>query len=404
MNPALLRGWRLIKKEGLVKKVYLDYAATTPTDPLVLEAMEPYFFDKFGNASSLHAYGQEAKQALEDSREVLANFIGATPEEIVFTSGGTESDNAALLGVAYALEKKGNHIITSVIEHHAISEPAKFLEKKGFKVTYLKVDKDGLVSPDDLKQAITDKTILVSIMHANNEIGTLQPIAQLGKLAQDKGVYFHTDAVQTVGHIPINVDQLNLDLLSLSAHKFYGPKGVGALYVRKGTRLETFMRGGDQERGRRASTHNIPGIVGLAKAVELCKDKMTEEIKFQSALRDRLLKEIPLRIPDVRLNGHAQKRLPNSVNFSIKYIEGESMLLSLDMLGIACSTGSACTSSSLEPSHVLLAIGLDHETAHGSLRITLGRWTKESDIDYLLETLPPVVKKLRAMSPLYEEK
>jgi len=386
-----------------VKKVYLDYAATTPTDPLVSAAMQPYFFDKFGNASSLHAYGQEAKKALEDSRQILADFIGAKSEEIVFTSGGTESDNTAFLGVAYALEKKGNHIITSVIEHHAISEPAKFLEKQGFKVTYLGVDKEGLVSSDDLKKAITDKTILISIMHANNEIGTLQPITQLGKLAKDRGIYFHTDAVQTVGHIPLNVDELNVDLLSLSAHKFYGPKGVGALYIRKGTRLETFMRGGDQERGRRASTHNIPGIVGLAKAVELCKNNMESEIKFQSALRDRLIKEIPVLIPEVRLNGHLKQRLPNSVNFSIKYIEGESMLLSLDMLGIACSTGSACTSSSLEPSRVLLAIGLDHETAHGSLRITLGRWTKQNDIEYLLEKLPPVVKTLRAMSPLYEK-
>jgi len=386
-----------------VKKVYLDYAATTPADPEVIAAMEPYFFERFGNASSLHAYGQEAKKALEDSRQSLAEFIGAKPDEIVFTSGGTESDNFAFLGAAYALEKKGNHIITSVIEHHAIIEPAKFLEKKGFKVTYLGVDKDGLVSPDDLKKAITDKTILISIMHANNEIGTLQPIAKLGKLAKDKGIYFHTDAVQTVGHLPINVDALNIDLLSLSAHKFYGPKGVGALYVRKGTRLETFMRGGDQERGRRASTHNTTGIVGLAKAVELCQNKMADEIKFQSTLRDRLIKEIPARIPEVRLNGHPTQRLPNSVNFSIKYIEGESMLLSLDMLGIACSTGSACTSSSLEPSHVLLAIGLDHETAHGSLRITLGRWTKESDVDYLLEKLPAVVQKLRTMSPLYEK-
>ena len=386
-----------------MKKIYLDYAATTPTDPEVVAAMEPYFFDKFGNASSLHAYGQEAKKALEDSRQSLADFIGAQPEEIVFTSGGTESNNTALLGVAYALEKKGNHIITSGIEHHAISEPTKFLEKQGFKVTYLKVDKDGLVSGEDLKKAMTDKTILISVMHANNEIGTLQPIAQLGKLAQEQGIYFHTDAVQTVGHIPVNVNEMNVDLLSLSAHKFYGPKGVGALYIRKGTRLETFMRGGDQERGRRASTHNIPGIVGLAKAIELCRNSMASEIKFQSALRDTLIKEIPARISEVRLNGHLEQRLPNSVNFSIKYIEGESMLLSLDMLGIACSTGSACTSSSLEPSHVLLAIGLDHETAHGSLRITLGRWTKQSDIDYLLEKLPLVVQKLRAMSPLYEK-
>ena len=387
-----------------MKKVYLDYAATTPTDPEVVSAIEPYFFEKFGNPSSLHAYGQEAKKAVEDSRESLAGFINALPEEIIFTSGGTESDNYALFGAAYALEKKGKHIITSVIEHHAISEPAKLLEKKGFKVTYLKVDKDGLVSCDDLKKAITDKTILISVMQANNEIGTLQPIAQLGKIAREKGIYFHTDAVQTVGHIPIDVNQLNVDMLSLSAHKFYGPQGVGALYVRKGIRIDTFLRGGDQERGRRASTLNTTGIVGLGKAVELCQKQMGVEIKFQSSLRDRLIKEIPARIPEVRLNGHPTKRLPNNVNFSIKYIEGESMLLSLDMFGIACSTGSACTSSSLEPSHVLLAIGLDHETAHGSLRITLGRWTKEKDIDYLLEKLPQVVQKLREMSPLYEKK
>jgi len=387
-----------------MKKVYLDYAATTSVDPQVLEAMEPYFLEKFGNASSLHAYGQDAKKGLEDSRQILADSIGAKPEEIVFTSGGTESDNSALLGVAYALEKKGNHIITSVIEHHAISEPAKFLEKKGFKVTYLGVDKDGLVSGDDLKKAITDKTILVSIMQANNEIGTIEPIAQLAQIAKGKGICFHTDAVQTFGHIPVDVNELNVDLLSLSAHKFYGPKGVGALYIRKGTRLETFMRGGDQERGRRASTHNVAGIVGCARAIQLCQQNLETEIKFQSALRDKLIREIPLKVPEVRLNGHPAKRLPNNVNFSIKYIEGESMLLSLDMLGIAVSTGSACTSSSLEPSHVLLAIGLDHETAHGSLRITLGRWTTERDIDYFLEKLPPVVEKLRAMSPLYERK
>ena len=385
-----------------MKKIYLDYAATTPTDPEVLIAMEPYFFEKFCNASSLHTYGQEAKKALEDSRQTVAEFIGAKPEEIVFTSGGTEADNFALLGVAYALAGKGNHIITSAIEHHAVIEPAKLLEKKGFKVTYLPVDKDGMVSCAELKKEITKETILVSIMHANNEIGTLEPIANLAEITKERGVYFHTDAVQTFGHIPIDVNELNVDLLSLSAHKFYGPKGVGALYVKKGTRIETFMRGGDQERGRRASTHNIAGIVGCAKAVQLCQKNMQEEIRLQSALRDRLIKEIPLEVDDVKLNGHPTKRLPNNVNFSIKYIEGESMLLSLDMLGIAVSTGSACTSTSLEPSHVLLAIGLDHETAHGSLRITLGRFTRQSDIEYLLEKLPLVVRKLRSMSPLYE--
>ena len=384
--------------------IYLDYAATTPTDPEVIKAMEPYFFEKFGNASSLYSLGQEAKGAIEKARDTLATFLGAKPEEIVFTSGGSESDNFAIKGVAYANESKGNHIITSAIEHHAISEPCKFLEKRGFKVTYVGVDNDGLVSPEDIKKAITDKTILISVMHANNEIGTIQPIAEIGKVAKEKGITFHTDAVQTVGHVPINVNELNVDLLSLAAHKFYGPKGVGALYIRRGTRIETFLHGGDQEKGRRASTSNTPGIVGLGKAIELCRDKMTEETKFQLALRDRLIRELPNKIPEIRLNGHPTKRLPNNVNFSIKYIEGESILLNLDMLGIACSTGSACTSTSLEPSHVLLAIGLPHEIAHGSLRITLGRWTKEEDINYLLENLPKIVAKLRAMSPLYEKK
>jgi len=387
-----------------MKNIYLDYAATAPCDPQVLKEMEPYFFKKFGNASSLHAYGQEAKKALEDSRQVTAEFLGARLEEIIFTSGGTESNNNVIFGVADALSAKGNHIITSSIEHHAIIEPCKILEKKGFKVTYLAVDEDGLVSPDEVEKAITGQTILISIMHANNEIGTIQPIAQIGKIAKEKEVCFHTDAVQTVGHIPINVDDLNVDLLSLSAHKFYGPKGVGALYIRKGTRIGRFLYGGDQEKGRRASTHNVSGIVGLAKAIELCAKGMNDESKFLVSLRDKLIKEIPKRIPEVRLNGHPQQRLPNNVNFSIKYIEGESILLSLDMLGIAASTGSACTSTSLEPSHVLLAIGLDHETAHGSLRITTGRWTKGTDIEYFLESLPKIVEKLRAMSPLYNKK
>ncbi len=366
--------------------------------------MEPFFFEKPGNASSMHSFGQEAKKGVEDSREILASFLGAKPEEIIFTSCGTESNNNVIFGVAGALKDKGNHIITSLIEHHAVSEPCKYLEKKGFKITYVGVDKEGLTSPEDIKKAITDKTILISIMHANNEIGTIQPIAEIGRIAKEKGVYFHTDAVQTVGHIPVNVNELNVDFLSLSAHKFYGPKGVGALYIRKGSRIERFLHGGDQEKGRRPSTYNTPGIVGLGKAIELCREDMEDEIKTQTALRDRMIKEIPEIIPEVRLNGHAKIRLPNNVNFSIKYIEGESILLSLDMLGIAVSTGSACTSSSLEPSHVLLAIGLDHATAHGSLRITMGRWTKESDIDYLLEHLPKVADRLRAMSPLYQKK
>jgi len=387
-----------------MKRVYLDYAATTPTDPEVLKSMQPYFFDKFGNASSIHSFGQEAKKAIEDTRETLASFLDAKPEEIVFTSGGTESNNFVIKGVAYALEKKGNHIITSAIEHHAVTEPCKFLEKHGFKTTYVGVDKYGLVSPEDIKNAITDKTILISVMHANNEIGTIQPIAEIAKLAKEKGIYFHTDAVQTVGHIPVNVNDLNVNLLSLSAHKFYGPKGVGALYIRKGTRIERFLHGGDQEKDRRASTHNTTGIVGLGKAIELCRQRMADEAEFQITLRDKLIKEVTTKISEVYLNGHPIKRLPNNANFSIKYIEGESILLNLDMVGIAASTGSACTSSSLEPSHVLLAIGLSHELAHGSLRVTLGRWTKKEDIDYLLEHLPGIAEKLRAMSPLYEKK
>ena len=387
-----------------MEKIYLDYAATTPTDPEVVKAMEPYFFEKFGNPSSIHGFGQESKKAIEDARGSLASFIGAKLEEIVFTSGGTESNNTAIEGVAYALESKGNHIITSAIEHHAVSEPCKFLEKRGFKITTVEVDKDGLVDPDDILKAITDKTILISIMHANNEIGTIEPIAEIGKIAREKGVYFHTDAVQTIGHIPVNVNEQNIDLLSLSAHKFYGPKGVGALYIRKGTRIEPFLRGGDQEGGRRASTHNTTGIVGLGRAIELCRTKMQDEMKFQTEARDRLITRLLEEIPEVVLNGHPTKRLPNNANVSIKYIEGESILLNLDMVGIAASTGSACTSTSLEPSHVLLAIGLKHELAHGSLRLTLGRWTRKEDIDYLLEHLPKIVENLRAMSPLYEKK
>lgn len=387
-----------------MRKIYLDYAGTTPTDPEVIKAMQPYFFEKFGNPSSIHWCGQEAKKALEDSRKTIADFLGAKPQEIIFTSGGTESNNFALEGIAFANESKGNHIIISAIEHHSVTEPAKFLEKRGFKITEVGVDKYGLIDPAQVKKAITDKTILISIMHANNEIGTIQPISEIGKIAGEREIYFHTDAVQTVGHIPVNVDKLNVDLLSLSGHKFYGPKGVGAIYIRKGTRINRFLHGGDQERGRRASTHNTVGIVGVARAIELCKEKMNEEARFQTELRDTLIKGILDEIPKARLNGHSTQRLPNNVNVSIEYIEGESIILNLDMLGIAASTGSACTSSSLEPSHVLLAIGLSPEIAHGSLRFTLGRFTQKSDIDYALEVLPGVVKKLRSMSPLYQIK
>ncbi len=387
-----------------MERIYLDYAATTPCDEQVVEAMRPYFTDKFGNPSSIHSFGQEAKKGLEDARQALADFLGAKPEEIVFTSGGTESNNLAIFGSCGALEKKGKHIITSNIEHHAVSEPCKVLEKKGYGVTYVKVNKDGIIDPADVKKAISDKTVLISIMQANNEIGAIQPIAEIGRIAREKGIAFHTDAVQTVGHIPVNVNDLNVDLLSLSAHKFYGPKGVGALYVRKGARINRYLHGGEQENGRRASTSNVPGIVGLAKAIELCKLKLKEEADFQTGLRDALIKGLLAKIDKCRLNGHPSQRLPNNVNMSFEYIEGESMLLNLDMLGISASTGSACSSSSLEPSHVLLAIGLPHEVAHGSLRFSLGRWTKKSDIDYLIKELPEIVDKLRQMSPLYEKK
>ncbi|HEY5497581.1 MAG TPA: aminotransferase class V-fold PLP-dependent enzyme, partial [Syntrophales bacterium] len=347
---------------------------------------------------------QETKGAVEEARERIAAFLGAAPGEIVFTSGGTESNNMAVKGVAYARRGKGNHIITSRIEHHAVLEPCHFLEKEGFEVTILPVDGDGLVDPDDVRRAITDKTILISIMHANNEIGTIQPIAEIGRLARERGIYFHTDAVQTLGHLPFSVNELNVDLLSASAHKLYGPKGVGLLYVRKGTRLTPFMHGGEQENRRRASTHNVPGIVGFGKAVEMAQSSVEKEVRDLTAFRDKLIRGFQEEMDQVKLNGHPTQRLPNNVNISVAHVEGEGMLLSLDMMGIACSTGSACSSSSLEPSHVLMAIGLPHELAHGSLRFTLGRPTTAADVDRLLEVLPPIVAKLRAMSPLYQRK
>ncbi|HJX33984.1 MAG TPA: cysteine desulfurase NifS [Desulfatiglandales bacterium] len=387
-----------------MKRIYLDNAATTPTDKGVLEAMLPCFTEIYGNPSSLHAFGQDASHIMEESRDKIASFIGAKPEEIVFTSGGTESNNSVIKGIAYARRDKGNHIITSKIEHHSILEPCHFLEKQGFAVTYLPVDKYGVVDSDEVKKAITNKTILISIMHANNEIGTIQPIREIGKIARDKGVYFHTDIVQTMGHLPVDVNDLNIDSLSASAHKLYGPKGVGILYLRKGVRMSSFMHGGDQEKGRRASTHNVPGIVGFGKAIELAKQEMITEMEQLTSLRDDLIKGILARIDHSFLNGHPELRLPNNVNVSIPYVEGESMLMNLDMEGIACSTGSACSSSSLEPSHVLTAIGLPHELAHGSLRFTLGRSTTKNDIEYVLEVLPAIVEKLRAMSPLYKKR
>jgi cysteine desulfurase len=387
----------------MMKPIYLDYAATTPVDPAVVQAMIPYFHDAFGNPSAIYSYGQEAKSAIEKARSSVASLIGARDEEIVFTSGGTEADNFALKGVAFANQKKGNHIITSSIEHHAVLESCKFLAKMGFKITYLPVDHFGLVNPDAVKKAITDKTILISIMHANNEIGTIQPIAEISKIAREADVYLHTDAVQTAGHIPTDVNELGVDLLSMSAHKLYGPKGVGALYIRKGTKLMTFMHGGGQERGRRASTENVPGIVGFGKAAELVQPELNKEMERVAGLRDKLIAGILKQVDHIHLNGHPVKRLPNNVNISVEFVEGESMCLNMDMAGICASTGSACSSASLEASHVLLAMGLDPVQAHGSLRFTLGKWTTNEEIDKVLEILPRIVTKLRAMSPLVKK-
>jgi cysteine desulfurase len=386
-----------------MKRIYLDHAATTPADPEVVKAMLPYFSEIYGNPSSLHAFGQEAKRAVEEARDKIASFISASPDEIVFTSGGTESDNFALKGAALARQEKGDHIITTAIEHHAVLETCHYLEKQGFRVTYLPVDRFGIVDPETVKKAITDKTILISVMHANNEIGSIQPIAEIGRIAGEREVPFHTDAVQTFGHLPIDVDDLGVSLLSASAHKLYGPKGVGILYVRKGTKIQSFMHGGDQERGRRASTHNVTGIVGLGKAVELAEKSLPEEMERIIRLRDRFIRIVLEEIDHTRLNGHPVERLPNNVNVCVQYIEGEAMILRLDMSGIACSSGSACTSSSMEPSHVLKSIGLPPELAHGALRFSLGRHTSVEDIDQVLEVLPGIVEKLRSISPLYKK-
>ena len=385
-----------------MRRIYLDHAATTPTHPEVVRAMLPYFTDGFGNPSSICSYGQEAKGAVEEARTKVAGLIGARTEEIVFTGGGTEADNSALKGVAYASEHRGNHIITTSIEHYAVLEVCKFLEKRGLRITYLPVDKYGLIDPDDVRKAITNKTILISVMHANNEVGTIEPLEEIGKIAKEGGIYFHSDAVQTVGHIPVNVDGLNVDLLSISGHKFYGPKGVGALYVRKGTKLVSLMHGGEQEKRRRAGTQNVPAIVGLGKAVELAGQEMDKEAERLAHLRDKLIKDLGEKIDHTRLNGHPGKRLPNNVNVGVDFVEGESMLLNLDLEGICASTGSACSAASLKPSHVLLALGLSPEQAHGSLRFTLGRENSEADVDRVLKVLPGIVTKLRAMSPLFK--
>ena len=386
-----------------MRKVYLDHNATTPTHPEVVKAILPYYKEVFGNASSFHQFGQQARKAIDEAREKIANFIGASPKEIVFTSGGTEANNLALKGVAYANEKKGKHIITSSMEHHAVLNPCKYLEKKGFKVTYLPVDKYGLVDPEEVRRAITEETILISIIHANNEVGTIEPVAEIGKIAKETGIYFYTDAVQTVGKIPVNVNELNIDLLSLSGHKIYGPKGIGVLYIRKGTRIEPLIQGGHHEKNRRAGTENVPAIVGLSKAIEIAKATMEKESMRLTNLRNRLCSGIGEKIDYVRLNGHPGKRLPNTLNMSFEFVEGESMILSLDLKGIAVSTGSACTSGSLEPSHVLKAMRVDPAVAQGSIRFSLGKDNTEEDIDYVLEVLPEIVERLRVMSPLYKQ-
>ena len=378
-------------------KVYLDHGATTPVDKEVVKAMLPYFTKDFGNASSLHQFGQKAKEALENSREIIAKKLNAEPKEIVFTGSGSESDNLAIKGIAYANKDKGNHIITSKIEHPAILETCKALEKEGFGVTYLDVDEEGFISLEELKKSITNKTILVSIMHANNEIGTIEPIEEIGKICKEKKVYFHTDAVQSFTKVPIDVKKMNVDLISLSSHKIHGPKGVGALFIKNGTKIQKMTHGGHHENDKRAGTENIPGIVGFTKAAELANEEYTSHM---TKLRDALIKELE-KIPNSQLNGpRGNKRLCNNANLSFHFIEGESALLRLDMKGIAVSTGSACSSQSLTPSHVLTAIGLKPEIAHGSLRFTLGRENTEKEIDYVLKVLPKVVEELREISPL----
>lgn len=387
----------------MATKIYMDNAATTPVRDEVLDTILPYFKEFYGNASSVYSIAKESKKALEKAREQVAKGIGAKAEEIYFTAGGSESDNMALRGVAEALAKKGNHIITTKIEHHAILHTGEYLEKHGCEVTYLPVDEFGKISLEELEKSIRPETILISVMFANNEIGTIQPIAEIGKLAHEKGILFHTDAVQAVGHVAIDVEKMNIDLLSMSGHKLGAPKGIGAIYIRKGIPIQPLIFGGAQEKKKRAGTENIPGIVGLGKAVELAVSEMETETKRLIHLRDKLIHGILDKVPYSQLNGHPTDRLPGNCNISFGYIEGESMLLLLDAMGIAASSGSACTSGSLDPSHVLMAIGLPHEIAHGSLRLTLDRGNTEEEVDFILEKIPDVVQKLRDMSPLYEE-
>ena len=385
------------------KIIYLDHAATTATRPEVVDAMLPYFTENFWNPSSVYTPALNNRKVVDESRETIARSLGTTPENIYFTAGGSESDNWALKCTAEAYANKGKHIITSKIEHHAILHTCEYLEKKGFEITYIDVDENGILKLDDLKAAIRPDTILISVMFANNEIGTIQPIKEIGAIAKEHGILFHTDAVQAYAQIPINVDEYNIDMLSVSGHNFGGPKGIGFLYIRKGLKLRSFIHGGAQERKRRAGTENITGIVGIAKAVEIAFATMDERIKHETEVRDYAIKRILAEVPYCRLNGDAQKRVPNNINISFQFIEGESLLIMLDMAGICASSGSACTSGSLDPSHVLLAIGLPHEIAHGSLRMTIGEETTKEDMDYVVDNIKEIVTKLRTMSPLYED-
>ena len=385
------------------KIIYLDNAATTQVDPKVLEAMLPFFTEYYGNPSAVYSFAETAKKAVEDAREKLAELIHAKKDEIYFTGGGSESDNWALKATAEAYGNKGKHLITSKIEHHAILHTCEWLEKHGFEVTYLDVDEKGLISPEELEKAIRPDTILISVMAANNEIGTIEPLAEIGEIAHKHGILFHTDAVQAFGHIPLDVDAMHIDMLSASGHKINGPKGIGLLYIRKGVKIRSFIHGGAQERQRRAGTHNVPGIVGFGKAAELALANMDERIKYETELRDYLIKRVSSEIPYTKVNGDLEKRLPNNANFCFRFIEGESMLILLDQNGICGSSGSACTSGSLDPSHVLLAIGLPHEIAHGSLRLSLSEKTTREDIDFTIDELKKIIERLRNMSPLYED-
>ncbi|AGX42325.1 cysteine desulfurase NifS [Clostridium saccharobutylicum] len=386
-----------------MKNVYMDYSATTYVKPEVLEEMLPYFTQKFGNPSSFYGISRETKKAIDKAREQVAKALNCLPDEVYFTGGGSEADNWAIKGIASAHKNKGNHIITTKVEHHAVLHTCQYLEKNGFDVTYLDVDEEGFINLDDLRNAITDKTILVSIMFANNEIGTIQPIKEIGEICKEKKVFFHTDAVQAVGNIPVDVKEMNIDMLSLAGHKIYGPKGIGVLYIKKGIKIDNLIHGGAQERNRRAGTENIASIVGIGRAIELAHNNLEEHMKKLTALRDKLMDGL-LKIPYTRLNGpRGDKRLPGNVNVCFRFIEGESILLSLDFKGVCASSGSACTSGSLDPSHVLLAIGLPHEIAHGSLRLTMGEGSSEEDVDYVLDVVPPIIERLRNMSPLWDD-